>query len=101
MSVCKWRGSLYVYNFQTRMFLVAVTRAGNRRPGAPDSLLCQWDYRARRAKAYKNPGSAHKAAARLNAELYRRESAKYPCAPVEVVTGEAARCLELINRRGG
>lgn len=85
-----WRGTLYIYNFLTREFL--------RHTGAAPADI-RWTPGTRHARAYNNPGSAHKAAARINAILYRRDSAKYPCAPVDVITGEAARCLDLINQR--
>lgn len=95
-----WRGTLFVYNYRTREFLRHVSTMGaTKRPDDPGSLYCRWTPSVRLARAYSNPGSAHKAAARINAEVYRHNSAKYPCAPVDVVTGEAARCLEMINRR--
>lgn len=100
MPKCLWRGECYVFNYARREFLVHVRRAGKRRPLRPESIICRWSPAIRLAKPFKNPGCAHKAAARINADLYDRQSAKFPCAPVEVVSGEAARCLDLINRRG-
>lgn len=99
MPKCEWRGECYIYNHALREFLVYVGRAGKRRPSRPDSIICRWSPAIMLAKRYKNPGIAHKTAARINADHYASMSAKYPCAPVQVVTGEAARCLDQINRR--
>lgn len=95
-----WRGEWYVYHHRRREFLRRLTRSGEkRRPEAPDSTYALWTPTICRALAYKNPSAAQRAARRINAEIYRKDSAVYPCQPVSVVTGEAARCLDAINRR--
>lgn len=93
MPKTMWRGTMYVYNYRRREFLVSVTSHRGK-------IGCVWSPGVQYAHAYKNPGAARKAAARINDEVYHHARAKYPCAPVEVVTGEAARCLDMINRRG-
>ena len=99
MPRCIWRGEWYVYHHVRREFLKSIFRAGSRKPSDPDEVRALWTPMIARANAYKNPSAAQKAAARLNAALYDRQSAAYPCQPISVVTGEAARCLDLINRR--
>ena len=94
-----WRGEWYVYNHLRREFLRGISRYGKRRPEDPDAPYPRWTPSIRLAKAYKNPSLAQKAASRLNAALYDERSSCWPCQPVSVVTGEAARSLELINRR--
>lgn len=93
MPKCIWRGEWFVYHFKKREFIRTYARAGNRRPEAPESIIAVWTPSVRRAKGYKNPSAAQKAAARINA------GAAGPVPPVSVVTGEAARCLEVLNRR--
>lgn len=91
----------YVYNFLTKEFLVQVTTCGRgKSPNNPQKIFCRWSPVSYRARAYKNPEQAAKAATRINAEVYDYPNPKYPCAPVQMVTGMAARCLDLINRRG-
>ena len=86
-----WRAEWYVYNHVRREFVRSMTgRAG-----------VQWTPGVKYAKAYKNPSQAQKCASRLNARLHHPGSACWPCQPVSVVTGEAARCLDAINRRDG
>lgn len=91
----------YVYNFQTEEFLVMVSVCGRvRNPRDPKAIFCRWSPTIYRARCYKNPDQAAKTAARINAEVYDYPNPKYPCSPVQVVTGMAARCLDQINRRG-
>lgn len=86
-----WRAQWYVYNHVTREFVRSMTgRTG-----------VQWTPGLKYARPYKNPAMAQKCASRLNAMLHHPESSCWPCQPVSVVTGEAARCLDLINRRDG
>ena len=109
-----WRGVWYVYNHVTREFVRSMTgRTG-----------VQWTPGLKYARPYKNPSQAQKCASRLNAMLHHPGSACWPCdsarpegglslqaqersdrrgavQPVSVVTGEAARCLDAINRRDG
>lgn len=99
MSRCIWRGEWYVYNHLRREFMQHVTRMGSRDKNRPDAPRVQWTPMAKRAKAYKNPSAAQKTAARINADLYRTGNPCFPCQPVSVVTGEAARCLDMINKR--
>lgn len=94
-----WRGEWYVYNHLKREFLQRVSRMGERSPADPDAPRAKWTPGLRRAKAYKNPSAAQKTAARINADIYRMGNPCFPCQPVSVVTGEAARCLDMINRR--
>ena len=91
MPRSSWRGQWYVYNHITREFLR--TMDGKRPP--------IWTPGVKHAWAYKNPAAAQKCASRLNAQLHHPGSACWPCQPVSVVTGEAARCLDAINRRDG
>lgn len=86
-----WRGCWYVYNHVTREFVRSM--AG--REGV------QWTPGLKYAQRYKNPALAQKCASRLNAMLHHPGSACWPCQPVSVATGEAARCLDAINRRDG
>lgn len=86
-----WRGVWYVYNHATREFVRSM-----RTHGDP-----QWTPGVKYARPYKNPALAQKCATRLNAMLHHPGSACWPCQPVSVVTGEAARCLDMINRRDG
>ena len=91
-----WRGQWYVYHSRRREFLRQVSRAGAvRNPKRPDATEARWTPGIRLARAYKNPSMAQKAANRLN-EL---ERGGLPIRVVTVVTGEAARCLDLINQR--
>lgn len=96
----KWRGEWYIFHHRRREFLIQACRVGeNRDPDNPDRLYARWTPSIRFARAYKNPSMAQKMARKLNAEIAGRRSSCYPCQPVTVVTGEAARCLDLINRR--
>ena len=95
-----WRGEWYVYNHRTGEFLRGISRYGKRKPAAPDTPYPRWSPSIKLAKIYKNPSLAQKTASRLNAALYSEQSACYPCQPVSVVTGEAARSLDLIRKRG-
>ena len=88
MSITKWRGVWYVYNHVTREFVRGMS-----------GEKARWTPAIKLAWAYKNPSQAQKCASRLNAALHHPGCACWPCQPVSVVTGEAARCLELINRR--
>lgn len=102
MTGALWRGQWYIYHHVKHEFLRQASRSGaSRRPEDPDRLYCRWTPGIRLARAYKNPSLAQKMAGRLNRELYDSAAAGYPCQPVTVVTGEAARCLDLINRRDG
>jgi len=84
-----WRGRWYVYNHVTREFFAASHGPRGTR----------WTPGIRHAWAFKNPTAAQQRARELNALLHNPGSACWPCQPVSVVTGEAARCLEAINRR--
>lgn len=90
MPRTSWRGQWYVYNHITGEFLRSMS---DRRPVWTPGVKYAW--------AYKNPSQAQKCASRLNAMLHHPGSACWPCQPVSVVTGEAARCLDAINRRDG
>lgn len=85
-----WRGEWYIYNHVTRKFLCQMRASGQ-----------DWTRVISRAHAYKNPSQAQKCAARINAILKPPGSPCFPCQPVSVVTGEAARCLDQINLREG
>ena len=86
-----WRGAWYVYNHVTGEFVRSMTgRTG-----------VQWTPGIKYARPYKNPSQAQQCATRINAMLHHPGSACWPCQPVSVVSGEAARCLDLINRRDG
>jgi len=86
-----WRGAWYVYNHQRREFLKGLD--------GPKGMT--WTPGIIHAHAYRDPSTAQKCASRLNARLHNPGSACWPCQPVSVVTGEAARCLDAINRRDG
>ena len=86
-----WRGVWYVYNHARREFLRS--RSGRRGMA--------WTPGVKFAQSYKNPVMAQKCASRLNAMLQNPGCPCWPCQPVSVVTGEAARCLDAINRRDG
>lgn len=101
MTGALWRGQWYIYHHVKHEFLRQAARYGNKKPDDPDKLYCRWTPGLKLAQAYKNPSLAQKMAGRLNRELYDSAAAGYPCQPVTVVTGEAARCLDLINRRDG
>lgn len=83
-----WRGRWYVYNHVTGEFLMEGRRDGDR-----------WTPGLRYAQEFRNPETAQKCASRINARLHHPGSACWPCQPVSVVSGEAARCLDAINRR--
>lgn len=85
-----WRGVWYVYNHVTGEFVREDGKRGTR-----------WTPGTKHAKAYSNPTLAQVCATRINAMLHHPGSACWPCQPVSVVSGEAARCLDLINRRDG
>ena len=85
-----WRGEWYVYNHLTKEFMRGSSRAGVR-----------WTPGIRHAKAFKNPSMAQKCAYRINEILQPPGGPCWPCKIVSVVTGEAARCLDAINRREG
>lgn len=99
MTGALWRGQWYIYHHQRHEFLRQAARYGNKKPDDPDKLYCRWTPGVKLARAYKNPSLAQKMAGRLNRELYDSAAACYPCQPVTVVTGEAARCLDEINKR--
>lgn len=100
MPKCFWRSECYVYNYRRKEFLSAITTLGpSHRPRDPGMTYCRWTPTVRLAHAYRDPDRASAAAERINREIYHHDNRKYPCAPVQMVTGEAARCLELINRR--
>ena len=88
MPATLWRGVWYVYNHKTGEFV------RNMYPEGP-----RWTPSVKYARPYKNPSMAQKCASKLNAMLQPPGSACWPCQPVSVVTGEAARCLDAINRR--
>ena len=90
MSICKWRGTWYVYNHVTGEFV------RDMHPAGPN-----WTPSIRYARPYKNPSQAQLCASRINAVLHHPGCACWPCQPVSVVTGEAARCLDQINIRDG
>lgn len=100
MPKSSWRGTCYIYNYLTREFLRHITTFGKNRRGKQGSTCCRWTPGTIKAYAYRDPDAARRTAARINREIYRYDGSKYPCAPVDVVSGEAARCLDLINRRG-
>ena len=91
MPRTSWRGQWYVYNHATREFVREMRAQGS----------VSWTPGTKHAHVYKNPSQAQKCASRLNAMLHHPGSACWPCQPVSVVTGEAARCLDAINRRDG
>lgn len=97
MPRCIWRGEWYVYHHVRREFLKSIFRAGKKNPENPKEVRALWTPSFLRANAYKNPSAAAKAAARLNAA--RGTTSPMTPLPVSVVTGEAARCLDMINRR--
>lgn len=99
MTGALWRGQWYIYHHVKHEFLRQAARYGSKKPEDPDRLYCRWTPGIRLARAYKNPSLAQKMAGRLNRELYDSAAAGYPCQPVTVVTGEAARCLDEINKR--
>ena len=84
-----WRGRWYVYHHVKREFL----------RGLDGVKGMSWTPGIKHAHAYRNPSEAQKCASRLNARLHHPGSACWPCQPVSVVSGEAARCLDEINRR--
>ncbi len=91
MGKALWRGQWYVYNHVRREFVRDIHGK------TPDGA--RYTPSIRHARAYKNPSLAQKAAYRLNVLLHHPGSGCWPCQPVSVVTGEAARCLDLINQR--
>ena len=82
-----WRGVWYIYHHIRREFVRDMRPDG---PRLTPSIV--------HAKPYKNPSRAQKCASRINAMLCQ-PGPSWPCQPVSVVTGEAARCLDEINRR--
>lgn len=86
----RWGGMWYVYNHVSGKFV-----------RVNDINRMKWTAEVKHAKRYKTPDQAQKCASRLNAMLHHPGSACWPCQPVSVVTGEAARCLDMINRRDG
>ena len=84
-----WRGIWYVYNHAKGEFVRYIS----------GHAVVRWTPGLKYARPYKNPAAAQKCASRLNAMLHHPGSACWPCQPVSVVTGEAARCLDAINRR--
>lgn len=96
-----WRGGWYVYDGIQKRFLRSITSGERFRSAAnPTGLYIRWNEGTYKARVYKNPELAQKTASRIN-RVYHTDSAKWPCTPVTVVTGEAARCLDAINRRDG
>lgn len=101
-----WRGEWYIYSHPRGEFVRQANRAGSRLPEDPEAIYVRWTVGIRYARAFKNPSTAHKAAARIN-HLYaqgrtypRNQPRLHPkVRVVSVVTGEAARCLDRINRR--
>ena len=86
----RWGGVWYVYNHVSGKFVRVNTASG-----------VKWTAEVKHALVYKTPKRAQACASRLNAMLHHPGSACWPCQPVSVVTGEAARCLDMINRRDG
>lgn len=99
MPRCYWRGEWYVYNHVRREFLVWIGCMGKQDAKHPKAPRVQWSSLVAKARAYRDPDAAQKAASRINADPYRKNGPSWPCQPVSVVTGEAARCLDIINRR--
>ena len=98
----QWRGQWYVYDGIRREFLRGISTRGKCVSAVnPTGMYARWTPVIRDAKPYGSPNMAQKTASRINREVYHTDSAKWPCTPVTVVTGEAARCLDAINRRDG
>lgn len=93
-----WRGSWYIYNTRTREFLKAMESSEKRHPDTPGGTCARWTPGIKHARAYKNPNLARKTANRINRDLYPNQNPKVATV-ITVVTGEAARCLDMINRR--
>lgn len=91
MPKCSWRGEWYIYHTGIREFLRYCSFTG----GVPH---IGWTKGALHAKRYRNPSAAKVMVARINETLGWRPGAVQV---VTAVTGEAARCLDAINRRGG
>lgn len=90
-----WRGVWYIYNHRTREFLRSASRAApGRTVNAPGGRYARWTPGIAKAQAYKNPSLAQKMASLLNGETDDKS-----IRVITVVTGEAARCLDLINKR--
>lgn len=94
-----WRGQWYIYNTRTREFLRRVSTLGQRCPQNPGGIYVRWTPGITLAMAYKNPSTAQKTANRINREAYPDQNPRVATV-VTVVTGEAAKCLDMINRRG-
>ena len=96
-----WRGEWYVYHHRRGEFLRGISGPRNPPPDDPDRPYVRWTPSIKLAKPYKNPSAAAKAAARINAhEGPPRGGSAKVATVVTVVTGEAARCLDMINKRG-
>lgn len=120
MSITKWRGIWYVYNHVTREFLREVR--GDETRWTPGIKLA-WAYKnpsqaqkraSRLNAALHHPGCACWPCNSARPEgglsavdtgcpgakpAAERSDRRWAVQPVSVVTGEAARCLEQINRR--
>ena len=95
-----WRGGWYVYDGIRREFLRGISTMERYKSATnPAGTYIRWAAGVYGAKVYKSPELAQKTASRINREVYHTDSAKWPCTPVTVVTGEAARRLDQINRR--
>lgn len=91
-----WRGQWYIYHHEKREFLRCASKAyPGRTVNAPGGMYARWTPGIAMAQAYKNPSLAQKMANRLNGQDGGRGAIKV----ITVVTGEAARRLDLINTR--
>lgn len=89
-----WRGEWYIYHHRRGEFVRGIAPHRNPPPDDPDRPYVRWTPSILLAKPYKNPSAAAKCAARINAHEGRGQAKV-----VTVVTGEAARCLDMINQR--
>lgn len=91
MPKCSWRGEWYIYHTEIGEFLKYCRFS----EGVP---YIRWTKGAKYARLYQNPSAAKRLAIRINEAMGWRPGMVQV---VTAVTGEAARCLDAINRRGG
>ena len=97
MPKIMWRGEWYIYHHGRGEFVRGIAPHRNPPPEDPEMPYVRWTPSIRLAKAYKNPSVAAKTAARINAHEAPERHGE--ARVITVVTGEAARCLDMINRR--
>ncbi len=106
-----WRGEWHLYCAERGEVVRRWGRAGERmRPDDPSAAFVFWTPSTRYALKYKNPDIAKRAERTINRRwiegrlvLPRNDRGGTPARVrmVSVVTGAAARCLDMINRRDG